>query len=366
MSSLEARLRDHFARLAELEQAPPNVSISAAVRRGRRLRRWRRARIAGSPVLAVSAVAAVVLAGLLPAGKVDSARPRREAASPADLPAAAPTQFDPLVPYASFGWLPPGERQAGGGNQPVEDVLNVDAGRTFTWQLSTYADGACQVEGDAELQCSLADSATEGYPLAGRARSVSGRAAFWTGTRLHQSVAWQYAPNGWAVLSNARVTSQSSQMLLRIAAGVVFGAWQPPIEFAAQLTGVPPTWRISTDTFRQVSGMKLAYQYSFAAAGSNPRDLPMITLSAGSGTCYFYPAGQSVRDVINDDHVVVNTIPAARGNPTVYQVCVPDANGLFVFISVIGGNPVIDPVTLFRHMKLLGTSPASWVTQPTG
>jgi len=35
-----------------------------------------------------------------------------------------------------------------------------------------------------------------------------------------------------------------------------------------------------------------------------------------------------------------------------------------VFISMDGGHPVISPVTLFRHMKLLGTDPADWSVDP--
>ena len=38
--------------------------------------------------------------------------------------------------------------------------------------------------------------------------------------------------------------------------------------------------------------------------------------------------------------------------------------GLFVFISVISDRPAVMPTTLFRHLRVLGTNPADWVTSP--
>jgi hypothetical protein len=368
MSTLEAQLRDHFAQIADREGVSPNVSIAAAASRGRKRLRWRRVRRAGTPVLAASAVAAVALAGIGPANLIGPATLTHKAPGPATAAITPPRQFSPLVPYASFGWLPSGGRPAGGGNASVVDILNADTDGKFTWQLYTYARGACRLQGGVEVQCTLQGGATQSFTMTGRAPSVHGRQAFWAANArmYHQAVAWRYAPGSWAVLDNAKGTLQSSQTLLRIARGVIFGGTSHrPVEFAAQLTGVPATWRISNVAYRPASGTEMAYQYLFAAAGTNPLDLPLMTVSPGRGSCYFYPDGQSVHRVINGYPVVVNTIAAARGNPTVYQVCVPDADGLSIFISVDGGKPVIQPVTLFRHMRLLGTNPASWVTQPT-
>ncbi len=363
---LESQLRHHFARLADREEHLPNVSIAAACRRGRKLLRWRRVGMGASPVLAASAVVAVSLAGVLPSGPSGTATRGQRPASPRAGSVTVPRQFSPLVPYASFGWLPPGGQARSGGNGTVTDLLNLYVHGQFAWQLSTYAGDVCRIKGGAGLVCTLSGQAMQLYPLAGRAPSVGGRPAFWTRLGRRQSVAWRYAANAWAVLGNAKGIRQSTQTLLRIADAVKFGARGRVIEFAAQLTGVPATWRISSDTVRQVGGTELAYQYFFAATGSNPADLPFMTVSPGRGSCYFYPAGQSVHRVISGYHVVVNTIPAARGNPTTYQLCAPDADGLFVFISVDGAQPVIYPVTLFRHMKLFGTNPAAWSTQPTG
>jgi len=365
MSALESQLREHFARIAEREDASPNVSIAAAASRGRKRLRWRRVRATGTPVLAVAAIAALVTLGSAPGNIVGPATLLHKTPGSVTPAITAPRQFNLLAPYASFGWLPPGGRPAGGGNTAVAESLDAETDGKFAWQLYTYARGACQVQGDADLQCTLSAGATQSYPLAGRAPSVHGRLTFWAGPHPHQAVAWQYGTGGWAVLTNAKTSPQSSQTLLRIARGVIFGTGtRSPVEFAAQLGAVPTTWRITNVAFRQVSGAALAYEYSFAAHGSNSADLPFVTVSLGRGSCYFYPDGQSVHSAINGYDLVVNTILAARGNPTVFQVCVPDADGLFIFISVDGGKPVIQPLTLFSHMKLLGTNPANWVTQP--
>jgi hypothetical protein len=118
------------------------------------------------------------------------------------------------------------------------------------------------------------------------------------------------------------------------------------------------------DHFVVERGALLDQQYTFTARRSNPADLPSMTTSLGQGSCYFYPDGQSARQVINGYRVVVNTIAAADGRPATYQVCAADAYGLNVFNSVDGDHPVIAPVTLFRHLKLLGTDAANWTADP--
>jgi hypothetical protein len=382
MSTLEATLRDHFEQMAGSEQPPGRVSIAAASRRGRTLLRWRRAWLAGTPVLAASVVMAVGLTGalsrpdhvvgsqLMPDRSPTTNRPTlgHNVTQPAP---PAPARFSPLTPYASFGWLPAGELLASGGNGATADYLNADAGKHFTLQLWTYAAGACQLVSASELSCKLGSQDTQFYPLAGRAPSVNGHRAFWLSAgsparpRQHQAVVWQYASYGWAELASANSGHQPSEAVLRIAAHVIFGGrHQQPVEFAAQLSDVPRTWQATAGHFVVERGALLGQQFDFIARGSNPADLPSMTTSLGRGSCYFYPDGQSARRLINGYRVVVNTIAAADGRPATNQVCVADADGLNVFISVDGGHPVISPVTLFRHMKLLGTDPASWSVDP--
>ena len=113
--------------------------------------------------------------------------------------------------------------------------------------------------------------------------------------------------------------------------------------------------------------MQLAQQFSFTRKAGSSTRLPMITTTLGRGSCYFYPGGQSVHRVIKGYHVVVTTIPAVGGGlPPSYQLCAPDADGLSIFIAINATHPVQAPATIFRNLKLLGTNPANWSTQPIG
>ncbi len=373
MSTLEARLREVLSQLAESDPPPAaGISIAGAIRRGHSRLRWRRARLAAPPVLAASAVLAVALAGPLTAGP---AGPAHQSIAAAAQPAvvAAPRQLSALVPYASFGWLPRGESLRSGGNGPVSDYLNAYAGPHFRWQLFTYAAGVCHLSGKQNvLSCSVSGQAEQVYDLAGRAPAVSGHRAFWVSpgqgsprSHRHREVVWQYAPSGWAELASA-TGGQSSTSLIRIGSAVSFGSSNQQVKFAAQLANVPESWEVTTSSFQVARGALLATEVVFGAAGSNSADLPSVTTSIGYSACYFYPGGQSVHRVINGHRVVVNRIPAADGRPTTYQVCAPDVSGLSLFISVDGGHPVITPVTLFRHLRALGTNPANWSAAPTG
>jgi len=377
MSALEAQLREFFAQLGDSDQPPARISVTAATSRGRSLLRWRRVRLAVPPILAASAVLAVALASALPAGRPGSHPAGR---TPATSQAAkqpprtvVPDRFSLLVPYASFGWLPPGYSLRSGGTRGTSDFLNAYDGRYLRWQLTTYAASVCRLTRTARaLVCSLGHDGTQTYPLSGPAPAVAGHRAFWLSggphqppRDRHQAVIWQYATNGWAELDSASSAHQPSMTLLRIAGNVGFGTSRQPMRFAVQLTRVPKTWRVSTAFYQISGGVPVDNQATFAAAGSNPADLPFVTTQLSPGSCYFYPDGQSKHQVINGYRVVVNTIPAADGRPPTYQVCAPDVNGLSVFISVDGSRPVIAPVTLFRHLRVLGASPADWVTSPT-
>jgi len=55
------------------------------------------------------------------------------------------------------------------------------------------------------------------------------------------------------------------------------------------------------------------------------------------------------------------------GGLPVQELCGAHADGLWFDIQVFGAHPSIGVVSLFRdHMRLLGTNPASWTTEPIG
>ena len=115
---IESQVRALFTEIADREPARSQVDIQLARRRGRARLRWRRACVAGASVLAAAAV--VVLA--VGVGPV-----RLGSGPPAGRP-AAPRQFNPLVPYLSFGWLPAGNSLVAGDARP--ELMALVAGRT--------------------------------------------------------------------------------------------------------------------------------------------------------------------------------------------------------------------------------------------
>lgn len=159
---------------------------------------------------------------------------------------------------------------------------------------------------------------------------------------------------------------------LKVAAHVRYGEGAaPPIVFAAQLTGVPRTWQVSSVAYRPDAGVLRASQYSLTdgavalAAGSGEfrPDTPDLDIDPATShsSCYFYPNGQSTRAVIAGYTVVVNHLSGGQ------QLCAAHARGLAVFIDEAGGHPAIGVIALFgQHLRLLGANPANWTKVPIG
>ncbi len=261
---IESQIRALFAEITERGAAPSEVDIQLARRRGRARLRRRRASVAGISALATAAV--VILA--MGVGPV-----RLGSGPPAGRP-AAPRQFNPLVPYLSFGWLPAGNRLVAGDARP--EVVALVAGRNLNalnpWNLIVYAAGQCHLTRPAgDLKCST--EALEGFTarISGHAPAVQGHRAFWAGpgpisglppalqrrraSRSDSYLLWQYARGGWAglVLPTANATKLSAaqreaykQDAVKIANHVRYGAATPPLVFPAQLTGLPSRWRVGS------------------------------------------------------------------------------------------------------------------------
>jgi hypothetical protein len=111
---------------------------------------------------------------------------------------AAPTEFNALVPSASFGWLPPGfHTGAEGGTMsastPVGLRLVAVSGGAMI-ELAVNPAGTCHLQRQT-LACSAYNIAS---PVQSRAPDVHGYRAYWLqGAQL----AWEYAPGAWSVLS---------------------------------------------------------------------------------------------------------------------------------------------------------------------
>ena len=75
------------------------------------------------------------------------------------------------------------------------------------------------------------------------------------------------------------------------------------------------------------------------------------------------PRGQYTSEIINGYRVSLER--DYMGGLPVQELCGAHADGLWFEIQVYGAHPSIDVVTLFRdYMRLLGTNPANWTTEP--
>ena len=362
----ESQLRALFAQVAASEPAGSRVDAQRARRRGRARLRWRRACVAGGSVLAAAAVTALAV----------GVGPARPGPGPAAAGPAAPRQFSPLVPYASFGWLPAGVSLVSGGIRPTASYMDAGPRGDPEWTLAVYARGQCHLTRSASgLNCP--GSLT--LPIRQRAPDVAGHRAFWYSPGL----VWQYARGGWAVLGipapNLSTVLHSKELAgqaLKIARNVRYGV-PTRFVFLAQFSRLPSHWQVHNISYYVPdSGLLRADEYMLTTGGSHfhPRvgdtgvwtDAPYIIVHPAprKGTCSPQDRG-SKRTIIDGYRVVLKHYHI--GGLPVQELCGAHADGLWFDIQVFGTHPSIHVVSLFRdHMRLLGTSPANWTSQPIG
>jgi hypothetical protein len=363
----ESQVRALFKQIADDEAGPSRVDTPLALRRGRARLRWRRACVAGGSVLAAAAVAVLAV----------GVGPVRPGPGPAAAGPAAPRQFNPLVPYVSFGWLPAGESLNQGGITPAQSYM--DAGQVGPdWTLGVYARGQCHLTGSASgLNCPLSK-----LHIRQRAPDVAGHRAFWTGPG--PNLVWQYARGGWARLGipapNLSAVLHGKQGLagqaLKIARNVRYGV-PTRLVFLAQFSGLPRQWQVHNISYYVPdSGLLRADEYMLTTGSSrfHPRvgdlgvwtDAPYIMVHPAprKGTCSPQDRG-SKRTIIDGYRVVLKRYHI--GGLPVQELCGAHADGLWFDIQVFGAHPSIHVASLFKdHMRLLGTNPANWTTNPIG
>ena len=370
---IESQLRELFSQLADGTPAPSRVDTQLALHRGRAQRRWRRARVAGAPVLAAAAVAAVVLAVL--------AGPFRPGAGPVGgTGPLAPRQFNPLIPNVTFGWLPAGQSLSQGGVRRTEVYMVSASPSGFGWGLNVYARGHCHLTGSASgLTCPSQTLLGSSAQFSGRAPAVGRHSAFWAGTAL----VWQYARGGWAWLtipvSNFSALQQDKVLqneAIKIAEHLRFRTATPPLVFPAQLTGLTSRWQMNDVHYQAGAGVLHADSYMLTTGTSrffpHVGDLGIWTNapyfdihpSPPHGTCSPHdPATKNTSEIINGYRVVVKR-SAAGGHPE-QELCGAHVGGLWVDIIEFGRHPSIGVVSLFRqHLRLLGAHPAGWTRDP--
>jgi hypothetical protein len=238
----EHAVRTLLRSIAETAEPPPaKVDVGQARRHGRRRLLTRRA---AAPLLTVVAVLAVLTVPRALSSD-DPERPVAPLPRPAaSAPVSAPERFNPLVPYASFGWLPEGfsENAAAGiamgnGTSAGADYVSREAAAPAAGHLlylTVSSRGACPVTAGGivrklhagqTVQVSCAD---DGFGATGVAPDVNGRPAFWL--NYGEGIAWEYASGAWASLQasitpaadepHSRRFAAENGWVLHVAAGV--------------------------------------------------------------------------------------------------------------------------------------------------
>jgi hypothetical protein len=364
----EAGARVALERLAAEAPPPSGVDIGLARRQGRRRLRWWQAGVPGASALAVIAIIGMFSGGLISSGP-RSPGPALPAASGSGAPAAplaAPAAFNPLIPYAAFGWLPAGHVFQTGITSPAVDYLTAGRKSRTDLSLSVYSAGTCdlseaqilrqvQRHGHAQLNCGSPAGGTI-VSLTGPVGAVHEQPAFWGGGYL----AWQYARGGWAMLGGALARPD----MLKIAAGARFGPGvMPAVAFPVQLTGALAAWQLhaadGSVAFMPYRGVLRANQWYLSHGKAEAMISEYVDPAPGNGHC---PAPNRT---VGGYRANVSSYPAARGNPPGQQLCA-HADGLSVDIA-INGWTVPNVVDVFAHdTRLLGPDPVNWTTRPLG
>jgi hypothetical protein len=372
---------------------PSAVDVEAARRRGSRQLRARRAAL---PVLAVVALAAALT---VPGGLLSSHQertvvpPQPPATSPAVV---APWHFNPLVPYASFGWLPPGFSERAANNIDVNQGISSAtdfvsreaaapaAGRLLYLQVNardmcatSVADLQANIRARGQHQVACIDAA---FTVTGAAPDVNGRPAFWTD---HGSgVAWEYAPDAWAELSlsgigggqNVPRSAATRALLLKVAARVAYGG-ATPLTFAFRLTGeLPAGWQL----WRVGFGVSGGRMFGTGITAGPSVDTSALSISASTVTgppvCDSSAGRSSYVDRLGVEWLYnVNNLPGDGWQRLCATTQVAGLTGVSIAIDMT--NPASNaPLTgsaqlggalgVLSRLLLLGPDPAAWITNP--
>src|SRR5215472_16005380 len=186
-------------RISTAQPPPSRVDIGLARLRGRQKLRRRRWALNVAPLLAAAAVAAIILgtgvfAGGTGAGHGATGHRGMEPVAPVPAP---PHRFDPLAPYAAFGWLPAGAPLIADGPQslPTEVMLLAGSPAAGQFILTVWPPGTCSLSaaqalqslrrhGHPQLNCAQNPSAAWVDELLRPSLPVAGRPGFWGGHTL--------------------------------------------------------------------------------------------------------------------------------------------------------------------------------------
>jgi len=343
----ENDVRSALAVAVRDDDAPPcGISIAQARRRGRRRLRLLRIYLPGAAPVAAAVVVALVIT--LPAALSSGPSGPRARPGPAraSAPTVAPSRFNPLEPYASFGWLPAGfstTARAGASDESTPASLTLQAVDPVSGgqmvQVTIGAAGACRIGPPPRMPPSLAKPSARALlctdpvrfvELASAAPDVNGRPAYWTAQIVDGSLVtqgglvWQYAAGAWAEAEpnpSARFCLHcspdglpgweaapggagqtdptqpawprlaASRALLKIAATMRYGETEPLV-FGFRLAGLPAGWQVTADyPFAPLAG-RIAATGMWAGP---PVDATALGISIGPAV---FPASRDACTVI--------------------------------------------------------------------
>jgi hypothetical protein len=303
------------------------------------------------------------------------------AAKPAMTPPApatgqVPSQFSPLVPYASFGWLPAGytavgQLQTSTSNDSTALYATAKSSTEGSFWLHVMSTGACYQPRRLVISCHW-DSGDVTGPLwlTERAPDVNGRPAYWT---YGDSLLWQYAPGAWATLLgpggyNSAPSAADQALTLSVAGGVRYGYQRTPVLFSFWLDEVPAGWQLSTVPFTDAPPYLEALGLDLGPAVKPQAAQLNVAPATKDATCQFVK-GLSRYVTVDGVKVIV------QGSSSGQSLCVSDLDGLYVWVlldlRIVGPGTVIPGAAAFggvvglvQHLHLLGTQVSGWTTDP--
>ncbi len=380
----ENKARSLLEQAAGAPAPSSSVDIAKARRIGRRRLRLRRF---GAPAASVSAVAIVI--GLIASGAVPLGAGSHVGGRPAPVAsggAAHTRALNPLVPYATFGWLPVGyavsaEPMHGYSiiTPTVEQLTASDSsGRSISFEV--FPIGQCHLTGPRTGAIShLSVLSCGGLPtpvglrerVTGTIPGVAGGRAYWWTIKAGQyhSLALRTA-KAWVVIDPAVVSLATE---IRVATHVRFGSGRP-LAFPFRLTGLPSRWRVGL-SYPWTVGDRLMGSGLWLGPGSSHNQVQVSTAPANTRGFCGKDSGQErsgwQRVTVGGLRGILLTVYGAGHFQT---LCFEDAGGLAVSVTVnrpFSGQPlaaarnnggVID--IFLHHLHLLGPDPAHWTTHP--
>jgi len=415
----ESAVRTLLEQVAAGPAPPSRVNIAAARQRGRRRIRWHRAALGAAPLAAAAAVALVV-SGAIPASLGFGRGGGLHAG-----PVTPRSRFNPVVPYAAFGWLPAGFSAAagtgmGGTDQTSTLGATLTVGDRATGRLLTLtvsAAGACRLTGPQrdrvlvtgptpstatvtyphELSCRDGFGNTAKIPLRATAPEVRGGTAFYL---PGGGLAWEYARDSWAVLGPstqiigentrrgyqavagwengpasegfpATVQSAANRALLRkVAEWVSYGA-RAPIVFPFQLAALPAGWAVTSVIYGVAYGLRVGTVSLSAGPADAPAALKVQVHEATEVPHCSAPGGAQVVRVHGAAAYLYANLPGHQFQ-TIYACNVAGLYlGMNLALTLPGSHrPVPGLASLggvlrvARGMRLLGPDRDAWTAHP--